>query len=237
MDNFESEHGFDGDWDERGHLVWNEFDWRRYLSGANKEIERFLSIYSNLRDQPDRLDETARLMGWETEDWSSLEDFEDEAEERAQPDFEEDLAALREDDGDLEPYTLHKHPVYIASRAIYAWLHHACRHFFVHGGDRNTAQLGWHCASLMHRGEMQAILAVQALDLGDFALAVCHLKTGLGLINDSLGLLEEFRHPNPRLLRSFKQEAGIRLFDLREIWLRVMQDCREENRRRYKDRD
>ena len=56
-------------------------------------------------------------------------------------------------------------------------------------------------------------------------------------INRVLGQLDSLKHPNERVLRGFKREVSARLFDLREIWLRVMQDCRDENRRRYNDRD
>jgi hypothetical protein len=80
----------------------------------------------------------------------------------------------------------------------------------------------------LHRGEEQACLAIQALDLGDYAMAVSLFKRALRELNASLALIDgadPARHP---ALAAFRDDAWPRLFDLREIWLRIINECRDE---------
>ena len=79
---------------------------------------------------------------------------------------------------------------------------------------------------------MNVLLSIQALDLGDFGLTICHLKNSLNALNQTLALLNQVTHPNSEFLASFRSEIHIRLFDLREVWIRVMSDCRTESKRR-----
>jgi hypothetical protein len=84
---------------------------------------------------------------------------------------------------------------------------------------------------------MNVLLSIQALDLGDFGLSICHLKNSLYALNQTLALLNELRHPNQAYLENFRNENRIRLFDLRELWIRVMGDCRHECQHRRDDQD
>jgi hypothetical protein len=79
----------------------------------------------------------------------------------------------------------------------------------------------------LYRGEEQAILAVQALDFGDFAMAISLLKRALRELNQTLALLDDRAASTSRALNHFCHDAQPRLFDLREIWLRVMNECRQ----------
>lgn len=233
MSNFESDPHFDGDWEDRGGLTWNEFDWREYLKDSDKEIARFLSIYNGLKDEPDHLDEAARAMGWEVEDWSNPVDsgpFDD-----TDP-LEEMAGADDPEFDDMEPYTLHKHPVFIVTRALHDYLRQSWEHFMLHSQPFISPQLAWSYGNSLHRSELFATLALQSLDLGDFALTTCHLKTAISALNHSLSTLQNLTHRNERFLELFRQEMYIRLFDLREVWLRVMQDCRDEVNRRNQGR-
>ena len=100
-----------------------------------------------------------------------------------------------------------------------------------------TPKLCWDYAKSLHQAEMNVLLSIQALDLGDFGLSICHLKNSLSALNHSLALLDELRHPNRRYLEHFRNEVRIRIFDLRELWIRVMGDCRHECRHRRGDQD
>ena len=234
MSNYDSDPSYDGDWEDRGGLIWNEYDWRKYLKESDKEIARFLSIYNSLKDQPDHLDETAHLMGWEIDDWSTAIDLEDgqEAEETLSFDPHEE----EPDFDDLEPYTLHKHPVFVVTRALHEYLRHNWEQYMTHGQQNISNQVAWAFANSLNRSEVHAILALQSLDLGDFALTTCHLKTALSALNQSLATLQNLTHRNGKFLALFQHEMNIRIFDLREIWLRVMEDCRDEVRRRNEGR-
>lgn len=234
MSNFDSESHFDGDWDDKGGITWNEQDWRHYLRDNDQEIARFLSIYNSLKDQPDHLDEAAHLMGWEVDDWSNSvdselfddpDDFDTPGSRSEEPDFE-----------DMEPYTLHKHPVFIVTRALHNYLRQSWEQFMLHAQPYLSTQLVWSYGNSLHRSELYATLALQSLDLGDYALTICHLKTAVAALNQSLSTLQNLSHRNSRYLERFQQEMYIRIFDLREVWLRVMQDCRDEVKRRNEDR-
>jgi hypothetical protein len=197
------------EWDERGELAWNEFDWEYYLRAQDDTIVRYLDHYLKLSAEPDRIDRVAKLMGWEEEDWSSEAPGADDG----------------TDEGD-DPYTLHKNPIFIATRAIHLRIERGWE--LIAGDPREVPQaLAVAFQAALHREEHQAMLAVQALDFGDYAMSISLFKRALRDLNGSLALLGEAATPSAGLSR-FREAAVPCLFDLREIWLRVMAECREE---------
>jgi hypothetical protein len=219
MNDFDSDGPLENEWEEQGELTWNEFDWELYLREQDKAVARYLSFYEQLRGNGDRIDETAHLMGWDDGDWSS--------EQESEP---ADSAPSRENPADydnLEPYTLHKNPVFIATKAIYLGLMRAWERRAADPGKiPQTVALAF--PSALHRGEAQAVMAIQALDVGDYALAVSLFKRALRELNASLALLDDSRTAGHSALTAFREDAVPRLFDLREIWLRVINECRDE---------
>lgn len=215
----------DGDWDNSEELSWNEFDWQRYLKQNEKEIGEFLGHYHRLKHKPGHLDEIAQLMRWEVEDWGG--DF-----DAADDEFDQEEKEI--DASDFDPYSVHKHPVYIVSHGLYQHLFQCWEHFLRQGKANVDAVMGARFASSLHVGEFNVVMGINALDMGDFNLAVCHLKNGLAAVNHTMALLQEVKCENVRLLHAFQSEVLQVLFDLRDLWLRVMNDCREEERR-HKD--
>lgn len=213
----------DGDWDEfSSEPFWSESQWRNYLKGSDRDTARFLSFYNSVKDKPNHLDEVASLMGWDVEDISMTEDFNfSESEDEAAPEGTEGA-----------PYTLHRHPVFVVTRSLYRYLHQSWEHYILHSENSVSAKFSWDYANSLHQAETNVMLSVQALDLGDFGLSICHLKNSLGALNQTLFLLGQLSHPNQAFLDGFRREAQIRLFDLRELWIRVMGDCRHECQRR-----
>jgi hypothetical protein len=224
-----SEADFDfseGDWEDFGEdAPWSELQWRKYLRGTDRDTARFLSVYNSVKDRPDHLDEAAALMGWNADDISLAADIAGDGPE----------AFAVDEDGDDEPYTLHRHPVCVVTRALYRYLHQAFEHYLGHGQSGVSPSLCWRYANSLHQAEVNVLLSIQALDLGDFGLAICHLKNSLSALNHSLALLDELEHRNTAFLEAFRREIRLRLFDLRELWLRVMADCRTECQRRRGD--
>jgi hypothetical protein len=92
-------------------------------------------------------------------------------------------------------------------------------------------------ASSLHRGEQQATLAIQALDFGDYAMAISLLKRALRELNLTLALLGDRALDEARVVTALREDMIPRLFDLREIWLRVMAECRDELDRPVDDED
>ena len=220
----------EGNWDDfPSEPSWGEFQWRSYLKGSDRDTARFLSIYNNLKDQPNHLDEVAVQMGWDAEDISLTDEF-----SSVDVDVDEDGEF---EDADDAPYTLHRHPVIVVTRALYRYLHQSWEHLMVHSESRISPQICWKYANSLHQGEMNVLLSIQALDLGDFGLTICHLKNSLSALNQSLALLDQITHPSPEFLEAFQHEVRIRLFDLRELWIRVMSDCRTEWQRRPGEQD
>jgi hypothetical protein len=221
MNDFDADGPSENEWEEQGELTWTEFDWEKYLREQDNAISRYLGFYEKLQGHPERIDETARLMGWEEGDWSA------EAESEAETTDESADEASGSDYDSLEPYTLHKNPVFIATKAIYLGL---TRQWLEIGSDpakvAQAVALGFQVA--LHRGEDQASLAIQALDLGDYAMAVSLFKRALRELNTSLALLDASRSGNHPAVMAFRERTLPRLFDLREIWLRVINECRDE---------
>lgn len=238
------EHSEGGDWEEfSSEPNWSESQWRSYLQGSDRETARFLSIYNSVKDQPNHLDEVATLMGWDAEDISMTDEFAfmetDEAEDLSRDlTVDDDKSAQPADPADAgAPYTLHRHPVFVMSRSLYRYLHQSWEHYLVHSEGMVSAKLSWDYANSLHQAEMNVLLSIQALDLGDFGLSICHLKNSLSALNQTLGLLNQLTHQNPRFLEGFRHEARIRLYDLRELWIRVMGDCRHECQRHSGEQD
>ena len=240
MANYESENFFDGDWDDKGDLAWNEFDWARYLKRCDAETARFQEIYRCLLSQPDRLDEAARKMGWDREDWSASMEEEDDTSENTNftlPEFSEQASEQpQESPGSEEgdPYSAQRHPVFVVTRALAIDLETYYTRLITRPELRIPASLAWESAGALKDIEMHVGMAVNSLDLGDFALAICYFKRCFNSLNKLLSTssrLGEFLPP--RLSEPFADQVNTRLFDLREVWLRVINECREENQQNF----
>lgn len=219
MKNFDSDNPSDNEWDDRGELAWNEFDWEQYLREQDQLILRYIGFYEQLEGRADRLDETARRMGWEQEPWSTGEDT---VIPNALLENVEDNNSERE----VDPYTLHKNPVFIATKGIFLTLIRAWEHT-AGQVDRVPQALALRFHSTLHRAEQQAMFALSALDFGDYAMVISLLKRALQELNQCFALLSAQEAPTKAVNR-YQEFATPRLFDLREIWLRIMNDCRDE---------
>ncbi len=234
MGNTNSENPSDNDWEDRGELVWNEFDWERYLRQQDESVLKYLAFYEELKNTSERLDEAAKLMGWGVEEWTSegVSDGDDDDE-----DDDEDEEASEVDLGDeSDPYTLHKNPIYVATRALFLSLKRSWEQL-AESTERVPQKLAFHYYAALLRTEDQAIQAISALDFGDYAMAISLFKRALRELNTTLAFVLAEDHENHRALADYRALASPRLFDLREVWLRVMGECREELARPSDDTD
>ncbi len=223
MSNFDSDGGSENEWEDRGDVAWNEFDWERYLREQDESIIRYLRFYEAAKEKPDRIDDVAELMGWGQGDWTD----EDNGEETtAAKSDDEDAPDFSEED-DEEVYTLHKNPIFISTKAISLSLR---QRWELAAGDANKVPQPLALAFLasLQREEENAVHAIHALDFGDYAMAVSLFKRALSGINGSLALLNDESALKYRTVATYREDALPRLFDLREIWLRVIAECREE---------
>src|SRR4051812_3994907 len=228
MSNFDSDGGAENEWDERGDLVWNEFDWERYLREQDESVHRYLRFYESFKGKADRIDEVADLMGWGQGDWTDDDSSDDESTNTKAED-DDDFS-----DDDDEVYTLHKNPIFIATKAISISL--KSRWLSIASAAAKVPQpLALSLLSAFHRQEEEAVHAIHALDFGDYAMAVSIFKRALSSLNASLALLNDANANRYRAVADYREDALPQLFDLREIWLRVIAECREELERPAED--
>jgi len=206
-----------GEFEGSGNASWGEADWANYLHRNDLEVARFLSYYNEIKTLPDRLDISARRMGWENADWGPGDPAEDPNDELGES-------------TDL-PYCIHQHPVYIVARALGIQL---AASLDIINRDANHSITPTEAGKLMHSAwevEHQIIMAINATDTGDMSLALVHMKRGLSAINHAIGLVSQLEAAVRLSAVEATTDIENTLFDLREICLRVMADCRWDGSR------
>jgi hypothetical protein len=227
MSNYESDGPAEGEWEDRGDLAWNEFDWERYLRAQDEAVNRYLAYYETFKVHPERIDEVARHMDWENGAEASDPDSGEAGAPGTPP---ENYSA----DGDV--YTLHKNPIFIATRALYLRVRRNWE--LIAGASEKVPQpLAVAYLSVLQQGEDQAVQAIHALEFGDFSMAISLFKRALSVLNRSLALLNDPEARQHHPVDVYRADALTTLFDLREIWLRVMGECRAELERPVEDEE
>lgn len=226
MTHFNSEGLPEGESDDRGHVSWSELDWQHFLHRQEKEIGRFLRHYETcLTPDIERLDWVARKMGWDSDDWSvtDIEDDEDESGEEWK-----EVAMEDEDSVDIDPYTVHRHPVFVVSIGLFMQTRHLWRNCLEQQGRSADALLNWDFAEVLTDAERHVMLSMQCMEMGDFMLCIVHLKRALKAINTAMHLFPAL-FANANHMDGLRADMLRRLFDLREVFLRVIRDCRGED--------
>jgi hypothetical protein len=214
MTNQDSDGLFDSERDDRSELAWTETDWERYLAARRQAVADYAAHYEKLPATADRIDLVAQKMGWALAEDECADEEIDEGDEIDIP-------------GDWEPYTTQGNPVYVSTEAIHGSLLSAWEALVAKGGGRIPVALALGGQSALHHMHTHALHGIQALEMGDYTLAVCFLKRALRALNEGMALLD----PSPPLVGALAEYAAYarpRFFDLREIWLRVMAECRAE---------
>ncbi|MBE2215781.1 MAG: hypothetical protein IAE82_18045 [Opitutaceae bacterium] len=233
-----NENEFDGlsdnDWDESWDFAWTEFDWEKHLQEQDKTTHRYLAHYEKVIERGDRIDEVAHLMGWDQDGWTN-----DDGEGSAASDESESPEETSRPPGaqGFDPYTIQKHPVYISTHSLFFWLHRAWDFLAPACGPKVPMRTALGFAGSLSRAEHYGLLAVHSLDMGDFSLVVCQIKRGMSELNSALRTLQMIEDSIHPAVAQFRHQALTRLFDIREIWLRVMRDCREELDRRVSEEE
>ena len=227
MSNFDSDGFLNNEWDDRGELAWSEFDWERYLKSQDETLVRYLAAYDPLANVANRIDEVARQLGWDPKETWDPSDIDQDGGAEARPENQDPAE-------DFDPYTVHRNPVFIATRALFASVAYFAERVATDAA-KFPPKLSVAFLRDLHASETSAILGIQALDLGDYALGISLLKRALASLNRAIGELPQAEADRNRHFAKFRNYALPRLFDLREIWLRVMNECREELGRPVED--
>jgi hypothetical protein len=213
--------GEDYDDEPSSNWNWTEAQWNRFLGITDNQVRKFLALYNSHLDNPNRLDAVADKMGWVAESWPLTET---DGTPKDPPAEAEEV-----------PYTLHLHPVYTVTRALFQSLRELSFSFARLNNQHPLLQIAF--SSSLHEAETQAILGIESQDMGDMTLTVCHFKRSLSHINHSLAILERMVAHQMEGAELFSREAQKRIFDLREVWLRVNSDIREEIKRHGNDEE
>ena len=231
MKNFDHDQFSGDDRVEKGELAWNEFDWELFLQKQDRESARFIRTYKSLPPRANRVDEVARIMGWDSSDWSMNDLSMDELFEDGSWSYDSN----EEEDSNMDPYTIQRHPFYIAVQGLFDSILQLWENLLNETTNNLSPKLCFDLVQSINHGKLESLLALQSLDLADYALTVSELKRALKSLNQSFNILESIHSAKNPKLYAFKKESLTRLFDVREIWLRVIKDCREELDRRIKE--
>lgn len=218
MADFEFESNSDSEWDDSWETIWNEHDWEVYLASEKDQVRKYQKLYNKLARSQNRLDEIALFMGWEA------------GGENPEQDTSNPVEAIPD-----QPYTLHKHPLYVASKALHGWMIEKWTEHVALCSDQVSPVTALKVQNTISQSDQYGLLAVTALDLGDYTLAIAYFKRGLDQINQFLAQLNELDTKNIAPLNAYSKHARTRIFDIREIWLRVMADCRAAGARRFEE--
>lgn len=225
--NFEGQS--DGDWEDRGDLSWSEQDWQLFLKRRESEIVKFLRLYDTCPStEVQRLDWVASHMKWDAEDWSvlELENFVEDVED-AEVEPEEDLQ-------DQDPYTLHRHPVFVVTIGLFTQIRYLWRRHLQQLQKSVDPVASWDLSDSLCEAERHCLLGMQSMEMGDYLLCIIHFKRCLRGINLAMGKIPLIGEScdAPQALTDGMRD---RLFDIREVALRVMDDCRESERGDFLD--
>lgn len=198
---------------------WKEKDWASYLAITDIQVKRFGELYHSLINDPDRLDKVAEQMGWMGDNWQSGE-------------LETDVTQEGQVASTELPYTTHLHPVYTVTRGIFRSMYDLTLSFARLNSENTLLQMA--VSNTLREAEVQALLGLSSQDMGDVALTVCQFKRSLAQLNHAMKLLGRMEDEKMLGAELYGKELKKRIFDLRELWLRVNSEMREEMDRRSK---
>lgn len=221
----DSDSASDGDWDDPEELGWSEFDWEKYLRSQDDVVQRYLSLYEQSGSADDRIDHVARQMDWGDSDADDEEDADDSDNLDNSEDFE-----------DFDPYTLQRNPVFVAATALYQLVTRNWE-LTVIGTPGISSTLAVSYQTSLFRGERNALLGIQSLDLGDYTLGISLFKRAMKDLNLSMSFLAAPHFMEATPLAAYRTSTMPVLFDLREVLLRVIRECRDEIARHPRQSD
>lgn len=201
MENFDDDYNFDDDPDFNN--LWSEKDWKQYISKNDLQVSLFLNLFVSSRNIVNHLDHIAAQLGWTNSDTHS---------------FPQNFFR------DHQPNTIHSHPVSTVTRGLYHFLAKNWE-IYLESSKTTDIKLCWNYAQLLNHGERNALLAIACMNAGDEALAVCHFKNALQILNLTMDLIQKIPKETLKINVLF-HDALIACFDLREVWIKVMESCK-----------
>jgi hypothetical protein len=213
MSDFENEYDLDDEDFFNNH--WSEKDWKLYLEKADLQVSLFLNLFVSSRNIVNHMDHIALQMGWSKETEGEFPD-----------NFFRNKNA---------PDTIHTHPVTTITRGLYHFLSKNWE-IYLDSSKMEDMKLCWLYAQLLNNGERNALYAISCMNAGDEALAVCHFKNALQILNFTMEVIQKTPKDTLKMNVIFN-DALIACFDLREIWIKVMESCKNLEGNESEDSD
>ena len=213
MNDFESAYNFEDD--EFFYSQWSEKDWRLYLEKADLQVSLFLNLFVSSRNIINHMEHIAIQMGWAKNDRES---------------FPGNFFRNKND-----PETIHTHPVTTVTRGLYHFLSKNWE-IYLDSSKNIDLKLCWLYAQLLNNGERNALYGISCMNAGDESLAICHFKNALQILNFTMDLIQKILKYTLKINVIF-HDALVACFDLREVWLRVMESCKNHEESEGGDED
>jgi hypothetical protein len=176
------------------HFALNEKEWHSYLAAVDAEAGKFFRLFVRTRRASNHLDVIFSKMKWRRITFSGGD--------------------ISRDDDKVEVVTFHKHPVNIASRAIFFFLEKICDFFIMNSGVIGVTDC-WHFAKLMGTMRTEMLSGIANVDAMEYMLAVCHFKNVMAAVNGALFALRKLPAKGP--IGRFLPDLTVALFDIREL--------------------
>ena len=195
------------EWKEEEESCWDEFDWQRQLRRDDLKVREFLRLYLAFQGT-NRLGTVLGRLGWKA----------------------------IEADSCREPFTLHSHPLLLGSTALAHHIFSLYEGFLMEKREELSLadfSLFSTFARDLHFAQWYSVFALEAFNVQDLQLAAAHFKRSFSRAHRLLGALEDLAQVAPSL--DFVLKGRPALFDLREIWLMAMRECRHAAHRKRDD--
>lgn len=239
MEDFDSNYYSEGEFDDSDELCWDEYRWQLFLMKRKVELAYFKKLYHDLRNEKLTWESLMKEMGWVVElneENLSNEELDPESKQLSlggNAVFIEITSEIVPIDGEAnnyseiedfyDPYTVHKHPLYVITEGIIGYIHEKYERLLRTKPQLLTGVLSWNIAKLLGHIRSEAISAFHAMDEGDYTLTVAHLKQCVAWINDFMKMLAQIQLKKSITLKKIRYAA----FDLRDVYIKAMTDCRE----------
>ncbi|UPA28323.1 MAG: hypothetical protein LW808_003400 [Verrucomicrobiota bacterium] len=205
MSDFDDAYRFDDE--EDFNATWSEKDWKQYIAKNDLQVSLFLNLFVSSRNIVNHMDHIALQMGWVK--------------------GEDDASFVKKIFHDAkEPNTIHTHPVTTITRGLYHFLTKNWE-IYLESSKTTDVKLCWTYAQLLNNGERSALFGISCMDAGDDFLAVCHFKNALQILNLTMDIIQKIPKETLKINVVF-HDALIACFDLREVWIKVMESCKNQ---------
>ncbi len=192
---------------------WDEYQWERFMKEQDATAERYMELFEQYMDEPDRDAIIAREMGWNEQDvepvivqWTSEED----EEATAELDFLSDLIEEDLDEETSIEEEVESHPLYVKANAALGMINDLLvKHPELDEDDAGEALL---------EGASKAIsklsVSLSSLDDPETGMTLAYLKRALKGTHDALAAAQELALRKMLPLKKFAM-LRMTLFELR----------------------